>query len=80
MTTGRIGESLHFKETNLIQTTGEDVDDMTVVRNAFSQGIIKLFLLAFLATGISIDTHLQGLLIVLDVVSVNVMMRSNGLP
>lgn len=42
MTTSRIGEPLHFKKADLIEAAGEDVNDVTVVRDSFREVVIEL--------------------------------------
>jgi hypothetical protein len=42
MTTGRIAEPLHFKKTDLIQTTSKDVDNVAIVGGPLGEIFIKL--------------------------------------
>lgn len=80
MATSRVGEAFHFEETDLVETASEDIDNMPVVRNTLGKGVVELPLLDAPPLVNSRSTYLQGFLIVLDVVAVNVVVRADGLP
>lgn len=42
MTTGVVGKVLHFQKTNLVKTSGENVDNMAVVRSALCKAVVEL--------------------------------------
>jgi hypothetical protein len=42
VTTGRVRETLHFEKANLIQASGEYINDVAIVRNSFGEVIVKL--------------------------------------
>lgn len=42
MTASKVGEILHFQQTDLIKTAGENIDNMAIVGSALSEGIIEL--------------------------------------
>lgn len=63
MSTCRVGKTAHFEQTNLIKTSGKDIDNMAVVGNALGKVLVEL----------------ESLLVVLDVVAVDIVVRSNGL-
>lgn len=42
MTSSEIGEVLHFQQTDLIKAASENIDNMTIVGSALSEGIIEL--------------------------------------
>ena len=42
MTSSVVGEILHFQHTNLIKTSGKDIDDVAIVGSAFGESIIEL--------------------------------------
>lgn len=42
MSTCGVTEALHLKETNLVQTTSKDVDDVSVVRGTFGEVVVEL--------------------------------------
>src|SRR5690606_32600384 len=60
---GGVGEGLHFKKTDLVETSGKDVNDVAVVSGPLRHVVVVL----------------DGLLIVLDVVPLNIVVRPNGL-
>ena len=63
MATSGICKAFHFEKTNLVKAASEDVDDVAVVSSALGKVVVEF----------------QCLLVVLDVVSVDVVMRSDGL-
>lgn len=79
MTTSRVREPFHFQETDLIETTGKNIDDVAVVSDSFGEVIIELALLA-MEPFIGAGAYLKCFLIVLDIIAVDVVMRSDGLP
>ena len=81
MSSRGVGETLHFEKTNLIQATSENVDNMTVVGNTLGEAVVKLGKLAVLSCFLIVClSYLEGLLVVLDVVAVNIVMGSDGFP
>lgn len=44
MTSGVIGEVLHFQETNLIETAGEDINNVAIVGSPLGKGVVELYL------------------------------------
>lgn len=42
MASREIGEVLHFQQTDLIKTAGENINNVTIVGSALSEGIIEL--------------------------------------
>lgn len=42
MTSSEVGEVLHFQQTDLIKTPGENIDDVAVVGSALREGVIEL--------------------------------------
>lgn len=83
MAARRVAKTLHFQEADLVQAASEYVDDVAVMSRAFSQVIVKLktsIQHAYLwSQFVSYNAYLESLFVVLDVVSVNVVMRSNRL-
>jgi hypothetical protein len=82
MTSGVVGKVLHFKKTDLIQTSGEDVDNMTVVCGALGEVVIELNLISGDTPrwySESSSSYLNSLLVVLDVVAINVVVRTDRL-
>lgn len=57
----RIGQCLHFQQSHLVQSSDEDVDGVPILSRATSEGIVEL----------------QSSLVVLDIVLVNVVVRSD---
>lgn len=77
MSSSVVGQVLHFQKTNLIQTSCEDIDYMTVVCGSLGQVVVELCLLAESHMTASQTTYLDSLLIELDVIPVNIMMGTN---
>ena len=42
MTTSRVGQILHLEKTNLIKTSGKDVDNMPIICGTFGEVVVKL--------------------------------------
>lgn len=42
MTTSRVDHGLHLMKTDLIETAGENINDMTICRNAFGELVVIL--------------------------------------
>lgn len=63
VTVGQVGETLHLEQADLVETTGKDVDGVTVACSALGHGLVEL----------------DGTLVVLGVVLVNVVVRSDAL-
>jgi hypothetical protein len=61
--TGIVGQPFHFQETNLIKAAGENVDNVAIVGRPLSQSFVEL----------------ESLLVVLDIIPVDVMMRADWL-
>src|SRR5271163_3753656 len=63
MAASRVWQALHLKQTYLIETTGKDINNMPIVSSPFGQGVVEL----------------DRFLVVLDIISINVVMRPNRL-
>jgi hypothetical protein len=80
MTSGVVGKVLHFQKTDLIKTSGEDVDNVTVVCGALGEVVIELNLISGdTPRRYSESSYLNSLLVVLDVVAINVVVRTDRL-
>lgn len=80
MTTSVVCEILHFQETNLVESSGENVDYMPVVSSSFGKAVVELTLLVAGNWEINSDiAHLNRLLVVFDIVPVDVMVGSHRL-
>ena len=42
MATSRVAQTLHFKQTDLIKTTGKDIDGVAIMGSALGEIIIEL--------------------------------------
>lgn len=42
MATGEVDQIFHFQKTNLVKTASKEIDDMSVIRSAFGDVVIKL--------------------------------------
>lgn len=60
---GHVAETLHLEQTNLVETTGKYINGVTVARSTLGHGLVEL----------------DGTLVVLGVVLVNVVVRSDAL-
>jgi hypothetical protein len=76
---GGIRKTLHLEKADLIKTAGENVNDMAVVCDTLSKVVVELKRL-ILNSDHTYLTYLQSLFVILDVVTVDVMVRSNGFP
>ena len=80
MATGRVAQALHFKKANLIQATSKYINDVTVMGGTLGQIIIEL---GACEPGSEVvdwtGPYLKCLLVVLDVVPVNVVVRADWL-
>jgi hypothetical protein len=83
VSTCRVAKALHLKQTNLVETPGKNVDDVAIMRRAFCKVFIELEQCVNIER-VSIQqrsqSHLQCLLVVLNIISVDVVVGSNGLP
>ena len=81
MPASRVRKTLHFQETNLIKAAGKDIDNMAIVCDPLCQVVIKLDIhqLKYITCD-HYNAYLESFLVVFDVITVNVMVRSNRLP
>jgi len=63
VSSGHICQTSHLEQADLVETSGKDIDDMAVVCDALGQSLVEL----------------EGLLVVLDVVAVDVVVGADGL-
>lgn len=77
VTTGIVGQVLHFQKTNLIETPSEDIDNVTIVRGALGEVFVELNGLARAQRPIDQQSYFNSLLEILDIVPVNIMMRAD---
>lgn len=83
MATGRVAQALHLEKADLIQATSEDIDYMPIVRSPLREVIVKLC--PMLVTSARAhpnphETNLERFLVILDIVSIDVVMRADRLP
>lgn len=82
MATRRIAQALHLKKTNLIQAAGKDIDSVAIVGCPLGEVVIELCSVntPVCKEGRKKNTYLEGLLVVLDIVAINVVVRANRFP
>jgi hypothetical protein len=44
VTSSVVGEVLHFQQTDLIETSSEDIDNVAIIGSALGKGIVELVL------------------------------------
>ena len=81
MTACVVGEVLHLQKTDLVETTSKDIDNVTIVGSTLGEAVIELgnCQQENPKNRHAFTTYLNGLLVVLDVIAVNVVVGTNGL-
>lgn len=80
MATCEIDQVLHLQKANLVKTAGKEINDVTIVGGTSGDVVIKLPPLALEQLDHRvIATYLDGLLKVLDVITIDVVVRANWL-
>jgi hypothetical protein len=78
MASCRVAQTLHLEESDLIETSCKNVDNVAVVGYSFRKVVIELLELALILDKKlhQRSSYLQSLLVVFDVVLVNIVVRT----
>lgn len=75
-----VAKTLHLEQADLVETTGKDVYYVTVVCCPLRECVVELLIVSFMRLcDDPSTTYLQGLLVVLDVVTVDIVVRADRL-
>lgn len=75
MSPSGVREAFHLKKTNLVKTSGENINNVTIVGCTFSQVVIELLQSAGIsAYSFTLQPYLQSFLIIFDIVPIDIMM------